>query len=316
MIARNSTTQVGQSQVKPKAFGKHLGGFCQTYWLRLVLVVAVTFGFCGYFTKSEPVQARDRSGSIISSVVKSDTTVDVSGDDSLDAYRGTGGLLLPTTFSGNGSTRKQIASCLECVWRYTLYCDRSSDVFCGHAVTTCRSGQIKYRVWFGKTRLLTKVVGSVCWGKGRPATRSELETQVNSAAIRHVPALKPGVAPRGSTYTSVPILVWSGQPAMFKPELMFLGGHRVQIRATALWHWVWGDGKGEWTAAPGAAYPLRSLGHQYRKPGTYRVRVSTVWQANYEVSGIGTFAARGDLITQSAQFPVNVLSARAVLVAK
>jgi len=248
--------------------------------------------------------------------ISTEETVDVSGDDDSDAYRGTGGLLLPSSYSGSASSRKTIASCLNCVWRYTLYCQQSSMGFCAHAVITCPNGKVRYRVWFGKTNQTTKVVGTVCWGVSKPATRREIEQQVNSSAVRYVPALMPGVSPRGSTLTSVPIIVWSGQPAVFTPKPMYLAGHEVRIRATAVWQWVWGDGSSLWTGMPGGQYPNRALTHQYRKQGHYNVQVRSIWRATYFVAGLGSFTTAGNLVGQTKQFPVLVRSGHAVLVAR
>jgi len=258
----------------------------------------------------------DNHRHVLKSLVQNDGSIAVSGDDTVDAYKGTGGLLLPSSYSGTGTSRKAVASCLECIWRYTLYCDQSSSVLCAHAVSTCPVGKIRYRVWFAAEKESEKVVGSVCWGIAKPATRRDLEAQVKNSALRYVPALKPAVAPRGSTYTSVPIMVWSGQPAVFKPRPMHLGGHLVQITATAMWQWLWGDGSSLWSANPGARYPKPTISHLFRRFGNYQVRVRTVWRAVYEVPGIGSFSAQGDLISQNAHFQMNVRTGRSVLVSQ
>lgn len=282
--------------------------------LIIVLVLCLSFTLCGFMDSN--AVAKNRQHFVLNSMVQSDGSIDVSGDDTADAYRGTGGLLLPSSYSGTGKSRQAIGSCLDCIWRYTVYCDASSAVLCAHAVSTCSSGQIRYRVWFGKVNELEKMVGSVCWGVGKPATRRDFETQMASSVLRYVPALKPGVAPGGSTYTSVPIMVWSRQPAVFKPAAMYLSGNRVQIRATAMWQWLWGDGSAQWSASPGAQFPKHTISHQYRKAGRYKVQVRTVWRATYEVPGIGSFSTQGELINQNAQFSMIVRSGRAVLVAQ
>ena len=281
-------------------------------------ILAISLIICALF--SGPTRATADSADLISQsfveVDRPDGSIDVSGDDTEDAYRGTGGLLLPSSYSGNGSSRKTIATCLGCVWRYTVYCQQGAKVFCAHAVTTCPRGQVRYRVWFGKTRQTTKVVGTTCWGVGKPATRRDIETQVNSSSLRYVPALNPGLAPSGNTLTSVPILVWSGQPEIFTPQPMNLAGHRVQIRATAMWRWIWGDGTAQWTSIAGGRYPKRAVSHKFLRAGRYQIQVQTVWRASYLVPGVGTFAATGDPIQQSAQLPITVRVGRAVLVAR
>ena len=276
------------------------------------LALAGPFGLADFAHASE----RINQGESINTAVRSDDSIDVSGDDEVDAYRGTGGLLLPSSYSGGSSSKKIVAQCLDCRWRYTVYCQQSRGGFCAHAVTTCPHGQVRYRVWFGKSNQSTKVVGTVCWGLAKPATRRDIEAQLSNSALRYVPALAPGVAPKTSTYTSVPIIVWSGQPSVFSPKPMYLAGHQVRISATAMWQWRWGDGTTQWTLTPGGLSQKRSLSHQYLKAGIYQVHVRTVWQATYLVPGIGSFRAVGDQIRQNAQFPIVVKASHAVLVAR
>lgn len=299
-----------------KKSSAHKWGPCCSHICRtvaVVLLVAVSSGQSSIITSA----TADNSLRDISSLgVPADNSINVSGDDSADAYRGTGGLLLPSSYSGNASSRKTIASCLDCFWRYTIYCAQGASGLCAHAVTTCSAGKIRYRVWFGTSANELRVVGSVCWGSSKPATRRDLDTQINQTALRYVPALQPGVAPRNSTFTSVPIIVWSGQRALFKPSPMLIAGHKIQITANAMWQWNWGDGSVQWTASPGAKYPARTLTHQFLRAGNYQVEVRTLWRATYYVAGIGTFAMPGDLIEQSASFPIQVKTGRAILVAK
>ncbi len=304
--------------IKSKAVFTSVGAtksfWCNRVHLVLVFAIIAPLLFCALSLELASANEHPTHGSL--SVVRTDGSVNVSGDDETDAYRGTGGLLLPSSYSGDSSAKRTIARCIECIWRYTVYCEQSSGGFCAHAVNTCPHGEVRYRVWFGKSNQTTKVVGTVCWGFGQPATRRDIESQVNNSALRYVPALNPGVAPHGSTYTSVPIIVWSGQPAVFNPKPMYLAGHQVQIRANAMWQWRWGDGTAQWTSVPGAKYPKRTLSHQYLKAGEYQVQVRTVWQATYWVAGIGRFSASGDQIGQNAQFPILVRASHAVLVAQ
>jgi hypothetical protein len=231
---------------------------------RRYLVLLMALALAGLLGSTNLAQARvtDFYSEQIKTTVHSDPSIDVSGDDEVDAYRGTGGLLLPSSYSGNSSSKKIVAQCLDCVWRYTVYCQQGRGGFCAHAVTTCPSGQVRYRVWFGKSEQTTKVVGTVCWGFSKPTTRTDIESELRNSALRYVPVLNPGVAPKGSTYTSVPIFVWSGQPQLFSPEPMYLAGHQVQIRATALWQWRWGDGTVQWTSVPGSRLPKPTLSHR------------------------------------------------------
>ncbi len=239
---------------------------------------------------------------------------DVGGNNTISAYVGTGGLLLPDSFSGSTQTKTQVANCLGCTWRYTIYCMQGANSPCKHAVTSCPRGSLLYRVWFGRTPNTTTVVGSVCWGSSTPVTRRQVERQVNDYVIRYIPALRPGFEPPGGSLTSVPVIFWTGQPRIFSPPNFSLSGHLVSITATPTWRWTWDDGASTWKNVTGAQYPSRQITHQYRSPGSYSVGVTTVWQAKYTVSGIGTFDASGEVLRQSKTLDVPITSARTVLV--
>lgn len=238
----------------------------------------------------------------------------VTGNNNIDAYVGTGGLLLPTTFTGGSTKAKTVASCLGCTWKYSVYCANGNVGLCAHAVVTCPAGQMRYRVWFGRTAATVAVIGSVCWGIGRPPTRRTVESAVNSLAIRYVPALKPAIQPADGTVTSVPIIARSGQPAIFAPPSMRLAGRTVSINAKAQWRWVWGDGQSEWRGVPGAMYPSTQITHGYRSVGMYRIHVQTVWSATYSIAGIGTFPVTGEVVTQDAYLDLPVRSAQTALI--
>ncbi|MBU6347933.1 MAG: PKD domain-containing protein, partial [Actinomycetales bacterium] len=237
----------------------------------------------------------------------------VGGNDALDAYVGSGGLLLPNSYTGTPSSRETISRCLGCIWKYTIYCATNSVGFCAHAVTTCGPGKVRYRIWFGRSAKELKLMGSVCADHSKPATRREVERHIKQQTLRYVPPLRPGIAPAKVTLTSVPISGWSGQKALFRPSTMSLSGRKVWISARAIWLWDWGDGTGQWTANPGARYPAIGNRHQYRKSGRYQITVRTVWQATFTVAGVGTFPASGQLITQEKTLKVLVKNSRAVL---
>jgi hypothetical protein len=239
---------------------------------------------------------------------------DVSGDNNLAAYVGTGGLLLPDSFSGSNATKSAVADCIGCIWRYTIYCMQGAGEPCKHAVTSCPRGSLLYRVWFGRTASSVAVVGSVCWGSSRPVTRRQVEGQVQDYVVRYIPALKPGYDPPGGSLTSVPVIFWTGQPATFKPPSFSLSGHQVSITAIPTWRWSWGDGVAVWKSVAGAQYPSRQITHQYRIPGDYKVGVTAVWQAKYNVSGVGTFDVTGEVLRQTKSLDVPISSALTVLV--
>lgn len=241
-------------------------------------------------------------------------TPDVGGNNSIAAYVGTGGLLLPESFSGSKTTKSGVADCLGCTWRYTMYCMQGSTTPCKHAVTSCPRGSLLYRVWFGRTPTTVSVIGSVCWGSSEPVTRRQVESRVDDYVIRYIPALQPGFDPPGGSLTSVPVIFWTGQPTSFEPPSFSLSGHTVAITATPTWRWTWGDGAAVWKSVAGAQYPSRQITYQYRSPGNYEVGVTTVWQAQYTVSGVGTFDASGEILRQSRNLAVPIKSAKTVLI--
>lgn len=239
---------------------------------------------------------------------------DVVGDNSIAAYVGTGGLLLPDSFSGSRSTKSSVADCIGCTWRYTIYCMQGANSPCKHAVTSCPRGSLLYRVWFGRTASTVAVVGSVCWGSSTPVTRRQVEGRIDDYVIRYVPGLRPGFVPPGGSLTSVPVIFWTGQPTSFRPPNFSLSGHSVSITARPTWRWTWGDGASAWKSVAGAQYPSRQITHQFRSPGTYTVGVTSVWQAQYTVSGIGTFEVAGEVLRQSRTLTVPIKSAKTVLI--
>ena len=240
-------------------------------------------------------------------------SAEVIGDNEIAAYVGTGGLLLPTSFSGSAGNKVQVANCLGCVWAYTVFCLYDDEGLCQHSVSTCPVGQIKYRVWFGKSIGTAEVVGSVCWGSGRPPTRMDIEKRIDDLVINYIPALDVTLIPPGGTLTSIPVLGWTNQPQKFQPPAFSLGGRSVEITAIPKWRWVWGDGDIEWKSVPGVAYPQIQIRHLYRATGTYVVEVTAVWQASYSVQGIGTFNVGGDLLTQTDSIAIDVTNAKSRL---
>lgn len=251
--------------------------------------------------------------------IQSSNATEVVGDNEIVAYIGTGGLLLPTTFTGSTSNKKAVADCLGCTWAYSVFCMNDVEGLCLHSTTTCSPGQIRYRVWFGKTKDELEVIGSVCWGIGSPPTRRNTETQVKDLVIKYVPQLRLTLAPPGGSLTAIPVIGWVEQPQTYTPPAFSLSGRKVSIMAKATWRWNWGDGTFEWKSVPGASFvagsdPENQIQHQYRVPNDYLVEVSTFWSATYQVEGIGAFKVGGEVLTQSTQESIRISSARAVLV--
>jgi len=241
-------------------------------------------------------------------------SIGVAGNQGEASYEGTGGLLLPTTFTGDASSRFHVASCTSCVWKYTIYCAGESESMCAHAVVTCPLGMIRYRVGFGATVDSVVTIGSVCWGSSKPPTRRDIVNEIKSSAVRYLPVLRPGLNPATTTLTTIPVIAWSGQTQQFIQPVMTLAGRKVRIVGLGRWRWNWGDGHYEWRAQPGRPFPNKDVLHIFSSSGTYVVSVSSDWSASYIVEGIGKFPVDGPNLTQSAGLRISVASARSVLV--
>lgn len=231
---------------------------------------------------------------------------DVVGDDSSDAYVGTGGLLLPSSFTGGGSTKREVASCMGCVWKYSIYCAIDSTDMCAHAVQTCPPQQVRYRVWFGNSQEQLAVIGSVCWGHHTPETRKQIEDRIDDLVVRHVPPAHIECVPPQDTLTLLPLICFTTQPVVFRPAAFRLATHTVRITAVPKWRWEWGDGTIQWRSIPGRPYPSHLIMHTYRSQGRFQIDATTVWGATYRVSGLGTFQVSGDVITQTTRLGVTV----------
>lgn len=242
------------------------------------------------------------------------TSIEVHGDQSSIAYTGDGGLLLPNSFTGDASQKYAVAQCDECVWTYAIYCAQDSSDLCAHAVVTCPVGEIRYRVGFGVTFDAVNTIGSVCWGSGKPATRRDVIRDVRNQERRFLPRLRPGTNPPTSTLSTIPVIAWTRQPVSFQPPKMMLAGHLVQVKAQASWLWSWGDGTAEWHGQPGRPYPARDVTHIYSNPGTYSITVTSDWQAQFTIAGIGTFDVGGPNLHQTSVLRITVQSAHSVLV--
>jgi len=239
---------------------------------------------------------------------------EVVGNNEQSAYIGTGGLLLPSSYSGDQSSLKTVADCQDCVWAYTVFCMYDGDGLCRHSTSSCAPEQLRYRVWFGRTASTAQIIGSVCWGYGKPPNRYDVERYVADQVLNYVPKLSVTIAPPGGTITSVPVVAWTNQPQTYTPPVFKLAGRDIAINAFANWRWIWVDGKIDWKSVPGQPYPATQITHHYRTPGWYQVSVTTVWQGEYSIESIGTFPIGGDAITQTQTQQIQVAKANSVLI--
>lgn len=243
----------------------------------------------------------------------------IIGDDEIDAYRGEGGLILPGSFTGSNATRRKVATCLGCRWRYTFFCrsDAGQVDACTHLVTTCPRGTLRYRVQFsqdGDGGFHT--IGSVCHGSGDPETRKSLESRIRIATLEYLPLPDPDHNPSPSL-PIVPVAFATGGISEFKKSFKVGPGLRADLRAIPIWVWEWGDSS-RTTTRKVSHLPVRgrsaTLVHQYRRPGDYRVMLTTIWEATYEIPGVGKFEVTQDITTVAFE-NVRILDAHSVLTA-
>ena len=89
-------------------------------------------------------------------------------------------------------------------------------------------------------------------------------------------------------------------------------GLPVELTAHPRWSWDFGAASLTTTSA-GRRWPEATIGHVYRRSGLAEAQVTAVWEATYEVAGVGPLAIEGP-VTQEASVTVPVGQGRAVLV--
>ena len=242
----------------------------------------------------------------------------VSPDPAHDLYVGTGGLIVPSRdWRGSDSSRSDTASCLDCQWRVSVLCTKADAAAgrCRIIDLGCPVGTTPVRVWLLRPGASWEVVGEECQGATTPRTVTQVGADVRDRAVAALPPLRPAVQPPNGVLVTVPAAFGSGQPAsgLTGADLSVLG-LAVTLDARARWLWSYGDGVTSWSSVPGGRYPNLSVSHAYRRSGSLRVTVSSVWRGSYTVEGIGPFAIPGDPLVQTASITVVVRSAHAHLV--
>jgi hypothetical protein len=231
---------------------------------------------------------------------------EVSGDDDLDAFIGTGaGLLLDSSFSGGDSARQRIATCPGCRWSLQPHCGEDNS-FCLARRIDCPTGTQEMTVWFAEAGEPLRLRGTTCIGPAGPRMAQDVATEVADRVVTHVPALAPSVRP-SPVLAQVPARVSSGQPAVMGARTMTLAGATVTLDASAVWIWTWGDGSTTSTSKP-------TLTRQWPRAGRHTVAVKARWSGWFTVDGLGPFPAGGSKVEQEAVVQIDVRPARSVLV--
>lgn len=198
-----------------------------------------------------------------------------------------------------------------CAWKVSYVCEAGPDGT-GCAAQGCPTGQNlaslinlahEYNVYPLK-----------CIDPGEPKSEQEISAYTGNRIKEIAPKASPGFQPRETAVTQIPTIFWSGQDERIQRSDSFVG-IPVDFDAVASWTWDWGDGTSELrTHESGQQWPDADVKHTYRKPGKFRVTLTTTWDASFSVSGVGPFPVTGDPVTQTTSFTITVKEARAVLI--
>mgnify|MGYP006285949147 CR=1 FL=1 len=240
----------------------------------------------------------------------------VVGDDVRDVYVGTGGLLLPR--SVDEPMRQRVAGCLGCGWRLSQPCAISQD---GHAfdgsqpcesvARGCPQSRRTFRTWFADEPGRWQDVGIVCMGE--PVTVRAIQGRVRDQMIERLPSLSLDFQPGRGVVTQIPVVFATNQAPGRVEFQADLGDTPVHVAAVAEWEWDFGDTSHMTTDQPGCPYPCLEVGHTYRRPGTFVIRVRSTWEGRFTADGLGPFPISGP-VHQDAAALIAVGEGRALLV--
>lgn len=237
--------------------------------------------------------------------------VTIIGDDDRNAFVGSGSLLLPQQISTNG--RQTAATCPGCTWRSVIQCEMTTAGSCRGPARLCGPDGYWLRVYVTRPGLGEIDLGAACFGSGGPVTRESAEGMIRDRLVTRVPDLKPWRQPAGRVLPHLPVVfgVVNGDAAI--TESFDLIGLPIVLNARPRWVWDFGDGAVTMTASPGSRWPDAPITHTYRKSGGAVVRVTALWEATYEVGGIGPLTVP-EPVTQRDATSLRVGQGRAVLI--
>jgi hypothetical protein len=240
------------------------------------------------------------------------------GNDEANAVEGA--ILIPAAgFVGDPALRGQAAACPGCSWQLAPWCkftEPGGTAACLGAVIACPAGSIRLAIFLRRPGEATfQQVGSFCQSPGQPLTPGQLVPDVRDRFLELLPPQAPSYQPASGTLVNLPTVFASGQPTSIGPKQFDLAGFTIVISATAAWLWRFGDGAEGVFDSPGGPYPDMSVSHSYRVAGPQQVIVTTTWDGEFTVDGLGPFPIAGPPVTQSAPLSVTVQEAHAQLVA-
>lgn len=237
--------------------------------------------------------------------------VTVIGDDERNAFVGAGSLLLPQQISTYG--RQTAATCPGCTWRSVIQCEMTTAGSCRGPARLCGPDGYWLRIYVTRPGVGEIDLGAACFGSGGPVTRESAEGLIRDRLVARVPDLKPWRQPEGRVLPHVPVIFGVAHGDAAITESFDLIGLPIELTARPRWVWDFGAGAVTETTSPGRRWPDTAITHTYQRSGSAVVRVTALWQATYEVAGIGPLAVPEPVIQRDAT-SLRVGQGRAVLI--
>lgn len=240
------------------------------------------------------------------------------GNDEANAVEGAI-LIAAAGFVGDPALRGQAASCPGCSWQLAPWCkftEPGGTATCLGAVIACPAGSIRLAIFLRRPgEAAFQQVGWFCQRPGQPLTPSQLIPDVRDRFIELLPPQSPSYQPATGTLVNLPTVFAAGQPVAIGQKQLDLVGFTIVITASAAWVWQFGDGTSGVFDSPGGPNPDMSVSHSYRAAGTPQVVLTTTWDGEFTVDGLGPFPVAGAPVTQSTPLQLTVREAHAQLVA-
>ena len=211
----------------------------------------------------------------------------VVADSQIDGYRVSGQMFLDQTFTGSQTTKRVAATCKNCRWLVSNYCKRENPfqqiASCDLPILGCENDfgkGINMRIWrqLAPNEDWTDV-GIVCLGPKGPITPKLITESIKEEAVVFLPKLNPTSNPSQQALVKLPVYFASNQPRKFGPIKVSVAGFSVTLTAYPTWTWNFGDQQIV-TRDPGDGW---TVFHTWNKSGSYRVLVSTSWQADWQI---------------------------------
>ncbi len=267
-----------------------------------------------------PIQVVGAAVNAVADVCEGGVTCDAFGNDDLDGI--VGRILIPAAgFEGDPQVRSEAIQCVGCQWALTPSCfgnDEQIDNGCRRAVTLCPSPALRYDILRrrpGETAFVW--VGATCIAPGAPRTVDELIPRVRARFLDLLPVQQPTFQPAAGGLVNVPVVFAAGQPGTIGRDTFDLAGMSVVVTAEAQWAWDFGDGPRELFDRPGGAFPNMDVTHTYVTAEPRDVRLTTTWDGDFSVDGLGPFPLSGPPVTQvSPVMPVTIRTAWSELVSQ